>query len=540
MSTEVIDSPSSPENKNVASSKTVFGHPVGLFVLFFTEMWERFSYYGMRALLVLYLIEEVNSENPGLGWSDQDAGNLYGWYTMLVYITPILGGIIADKLLGFRKAITTGAILMSLGHFALAFEPMPAFYMGLALLIIGNGFFKPNISSIVGQLYADGSEKKDSGYTIFYQGINVGAFLGSILCGYLAETMGWHYGFGLAGIFMVIGMIQFQLSQKMFGSIGLPPKAQDGEVFANLEDNQDLVDSIEETKAKGLTKVESQRLIVVGVLAFFSIFFWAAFEQAGSSMNIFAREYTDRSLTGDGTTFKVISSIISLLPVGILLWLFLGTARKLGRDYAPAMGFMGLSVVILTAITGYMIYDQFSESGGEVPATWFQSLNALFIFTLAPIFSFVWQRLAKTKVNPNGPQKFAIGLVLLGLGFIPMVQGAAGIMGGDAPVEKVSMIFLVLAYLLHTMGELSLSPVGLSYVSKLSPVRLVGIMFGIWFFASAMGNKLAGSFSGYMKKIAEESTMADFFEILVYIPIGAGLLLFALSFPLNKLMHGVK
>lgn len=540
MSDVIIDTPESKESGNVASDVTLFGHPVGLFILFFTEMWERFSYYGMRALLVLYLVEEINSDNPGLGWNSDEAGDLYGWYTMLVYITPILGGIIADKILGFRKAITTGAILMSLGHFALAFEPMPAFYLGLGLLIVGNGFFKPNISSIVGQLYKDGSPKKDSGYTIFYQGINVGAFLGSILCGYLAETMGWHYGFGLAGIFMVIGMIQFQLSQKMFGKIGLPPKPKDGEVIGNLEDNQDIIDSIEETKKKGLTKVESQRLIVVGVLAFFSIFFWAAFEQAGSSMNIFASDYTDRTLSGDGTLFKVISSIISLLPVGILTWLFLGTAKKLGKDYGPAMAFMGLSVLILLGITGYMIYDQFQESGGEVPATWFQSLNALFIFTLAPLFSFAWQRLAKTKMNPNGPQKFAIGLVLLGLGFIPMVTGSAGIVGDAEGVQKVSMIFLVMAYLLHTMGELSLSPVGLSYVSKLSPVRLVGIMFGIWFFASAMGNKLAGSFSGYMEKIAEESTMSDFFQILVYIPIGAGLVLFALSFPLKKLMHGIK
>ena len=540
MSQENLDAPEGQATGNVASDTMLFGHPVGLFILFFTEMWERFSYYGMRALLVLYLVGEINSDNPGLGWENDEAGSLYGWYTMLVYITPILGGIIADKILGFRKAITTGAILMSLGHFALAFEPMPAFYLGLGLLIVGNGFFKPNISSIVGQLYPEGSTKKDSGYTIFYQGINVGAFLGSILCGYLAETMGWHYGFGLAGIFMVIGMIQFQLAQKMFGKIGLPPEPKKGEVIGNLEDNQDILDSIQEVKKKGLTKVESQRLIVVGVLAFFSIFFWSAFEQAGSSMNIFASEYTDRTLEGDGMTFKVISSIISLLPVGILTWLFLGTARKLGKDYAGAMSFMGLSVLILLGITGYMIYDQFQVSGGEVPATWFQSLNALFIFTLAPLFSFVWQRLAKTKLNPNGPQKFAIGLVLLGLGFVPMVTGAAGFVGESEGIEKVSMIFLVLAYLLHTMGELSLSPVGLSYVSKLSPARLVGVMFGIWFFASAMGNMLAGSFSGYMEKIAEESTMSDFFQILVYIPIGAGLVLFVLSFPLKKLMHGIK
>lgn len=520
----------------VAADKKIFGHPVGLFVLFFTEMWERFSYYGMRALLVLYLVSEINSDNPGLGWEKSEASGLYGWYTMLVYITPIFGGIIADKLFGFRKTITYGAILMSLGHFALAFEPMPAFYLGLALLIIGNGLFKPNISSIVGQLYPEGSAKKDSGYTIFYQGINVGAFLGSILCGYLGENLGWHYGFGLAGIFMVIGMIQFQLSQKMFGKIGAPPIKEAGKITGNLENHEDILDSVESVEQKGLTKVERQRLIVVGVLAFFSIFFWAAFEQAGTSMTIAANDYTDRSLSGSGAqTFKIIGSIINLLPIAILLWLFSGMIRKLGKEYFTSMAFMGLSILILGSIMGFVIYDQFASSDTEVPATWFQALNALFIFTLAPLFSFIWARLAKTSFNPNGPQKFAIGLFLLGIGFYPLVIGYA-----NADVEKASMIFLVLAYMLHTMGELSLSPVGLSYVSKLSPARLIGIMFGIWFFASAMGNKLAGLFSSYMEKIANESSLSDFFMILVYVPIIAGAVLFVLSFPLKKLMHGVK
>lgn len=523
---------SSVENKPVAMTTDLFGQPIGLFVLFFTEMWERFSYYGMRALLVLYLVEEIASENPGLGWNATEAGSLYGWYTMLVYITPILGGIIADKIFGFRKAITLGAILMSMGHFSLAFEPMPAFYLGLGLLIVGNGFFKPNISSMVGQLYQDGSKRKDSGYTIFYQGINVGAFLGSILCGYLAETIGWHWGFGLAGVFMVIGMIQFQLSQKMFGHIGLEPKKQ-----------QELqqADEVEETGAsqnEGLTSVESQRLIVVAILAFFSIFFWAAFEQAGSSLNIFAKEYTDRSLDEGALLFKIVSAMISFLPVGILVWLFVGLVGKLGKEYRAGMSFMALSIAILTGMLGWMVYDQFTEENLEVPATWFQSLNALFIFTLAPLFSWVWRRLADTRFNPTGPQKFSIGLVLLGIGFIPLVNASAGFVGDNA-AAKVSMIFLVLAYLLHTMGELSLSPVGLSYVSKLSPKRLVGVMFGIWFFASAMGNMIAGQFSGYMEKIAEESSMSEFFEILVYIPVGAGIVFFILSFALKKLTHGI-
>ena len=345
--------------------------------------------------------------------------------------------------------------------------------------------------------------------------------------------MGWHYGFGLAGIFMLIGLIQFQLSQKMFGEIGLSPKK------GNLDNNDDIIDSIEKVEKEPLTKVEIQRLVVVGVLAFFSIFFWAAFEQAGSSMNIFASENTDRTLDTETSKmiFNVIGAILSALPVVILTWLFIGMNKAIGKNYPAAMGFMALSVVILWGIIGYMVYSQFINPNPEVPATWFQSLNALFIFTLAPIFSIIWQKLAKSKLNPNGPQKFAIGLVLLGLGFIPMVIGSAGI-GGDS-MQKASMIFLVLAYLLHTMGELSLSPVGLSYVNKLSPKRLLGIMFGIWFFASAMGNKIAGSFSSYMEKIAEESSMSDFFEILVIIPIIGGVVLFLISFPLKKLMHGI-
>lgn len=520
-------------SNNVATEKEIFGHPVGLFMLFFTEMWERFSYYGMRALLVLYLVSEIGSENAGLGWNAEEAGSLYGWYTMLVYITPIIGGILADKIYGFRKAILIGGVLMTLGHLSLAFHPMPAFYLGLALLIVGNGFFKPNISSIVGQLYPDGSIKKDAGYTIFYQGINVGAFLGSILCGYLGETYGWHYGFGLAGIFMLIGLIQFKLSQEMFGEIGLPPKK------GNLEENIDLIDSVESVEKTPLTKVEKNRLVVVGVLAFFSIFFWAAFEQAGSSMTIFANDYTDRTLTGSAIlTFNVIAGILSAIPIVILIWLFLGMNKTIGKHYPAAMGFMALSVVMLTGLVGYMIYNRFANQDAEVPTTWFQGLNAFFIFTLAPIFSFIWMKLAKSKFNPNGPQKFAIGLILLGLGFIPLVIGAANV--GGTSMQKASMLFLVLAYLLHTMGELSLSPVGLSYVNKLSPKRLLGVMFGIWFFASAMGNMAAGQFSGYMKKIAETSTMSDFFNILVWIPIIGGIVLFLLSFPLKKLMHGIE
>jgi POT family proton-dependent oligopeptide transporter len=515
--------------------RKLFGHPVGLFVLFFTEMWERFSYYGMRALLVLYLIEAVSSDNPGLGWSTSRASNLYGWYTMLVYITPILGGIIADKLLGFRRAIIIGALLMTLGHLSLAFHPMPTFYLGLILLIAGNGFFKPNISSIVGQLYPEGSDQKDSGYTIFYQGINIGAFLGTLICGYLAETKGWHYGFGVAGIFMFIGMIQFIIAQRIFGDIGLAPKS------GNLEDHDDIIDSVRESKGEGLTKVERDRLVVVGVLAFFSIFFWAAFEQAGSSMNIFASEYTNRTLitASHVNTFKIVSLCLGVLPVAILTYLWLGMVRTIGKTLPLAMGFMSISVIVLWGFIIFMLQEQFQAQELEVPATWFQTLNALFIFTLAPLFSVIWRQLAHTRFNPNGPQKFAMGLILLGIGFLPLVVGALGV-GDGTSGYKTSMIWLIMAYLLHTMGELCLSPVGLSYVNKLSPKRLLGVMFGIWFFASALGNKLAGSLSAAMESMSEAVSMSGFFGVFVAIPVVAGIILFFLGFALNKYTHGIK
>lgn len=516
--------------KNIATEKEIYGHPVGLFMLFFTEMWERFSYYGMKALLVLYLTAEVVGKNPGLGWTEKEASGLYGWYTMLVYITPIIGGLIADRYFGSRKTILAGAILMTLGHLSLAFEAMPTFYLGLTLLILGNGAFKPNISSLVGQLYSDENEsRKDAGYTIFYQGINVGAFLGTLLCGYFGETYGWHYGFGLAGIFMLIGYLQFKLSQDMFGDLGKAPKD------LALENSKKEAKKTKEP----LTKTEKDRLIVVGVLAFFSIFFWAAFEQAGASMNIFARDYTDRSLSGSGITiFKIVSAVISASPLLILTVMFFSMYKSVGNIYQNSMKFMALTVVILWGMIGFMIYDQFTSKEIEVPATWFLTLNALFIFTLAPLFSKIWVGLSKTKLNPNGPQKFALGLILLGIGFIPLVVGASYI--DIDSTYKASMIFLTLAYLIHTLGELCLSPVGLSYVNKLSPKRYLGVLFGIWFFASAIGNKAAGELSGYMKEIQANSSLSDFFNLLVYIPVIAGIILFALSFPLKKLMHGIK
>jgi proton-dependent oligopeptide transporter, POT family len=432
-------------------------HPRGIYLLFFTEMWERFSYYGMRALLVLFLVSEVSK--GGLGWSSVQAGQLYGLYTGFVYVTPLIGGYLADKFLGFRYAVMIGAALMALGHASLAFDSMFAFYLGLILLVLGNGFFKPNISSMVGQLYPDGSPLKDSGYTIFYMGINIGAFLGILICGYLGERVGWHYGFGAASIGMTLGLILFASLQFMLGDVGLKPMK---------------VKTVVETKP--LTVYEKQRLYVVGVLAFFSMLFWLAFEQAGSSMNIFALKYTDRELN----------------------WL-----------------------------------------NFEVPASWFQTINPLFIIILAPLFSLLWIQLAKIHKNPDGPLKFMAGLFLLGLGFLVLVIGAANIPPG-AQSASVSMMWLIFALLLHTMGELCLSPMGLSYVNKLSPKHLMGIMFGAWFLAAAVGNYIGGVLFGMIDEIVKTQSISTFFLIFVFISWGGVVVLLALSFKLRKWMHGVK
>jgi len=439
-------------------------HPSALYLLFFTEMWERFSYYGMRALLILFLTSEMSK--GGFAFSTEKSGQIYGLYTGFSYLTTLLGGYIADRYLGFRRAVIIGGILMAIAQASLSFGSfggsVPIFYLGLVLLVTGNGMFKPNISSMVGQLYEDGSPLKDSAYTIFYMGINIGAFLGSIICGYLGENVGWHYGFGAAGVGMVLGVLILNTWQKMLGPIGLPPQKASKEK------------EVEAIPQPPLSLIEKQRLIVVLVLSFFSIIFWLAFEQAGSSMNLFASRYTNRDL-----------------------------------------GFF------------------------EVPATWFQSVNAFFIFTLAPLFSILWIKLEKVGKNPNGALKFAIGLFLLGLGFVALVIGAGSIPQG-ATSGSVSMLWLVLAYLLHTMGELCLSPVGLSFVNKLSPKHLAGLMFGVWFLATGLGNYLGGAISGFIDKFAQEQSLSNFFLLFVSVSIASSFILFLLSPLLKKWMHGVK
>ncbi len=510
-------------NGDEINQKTILGHPSGLFTLFFTEMWERFSYYGMRAILVLFLISSI--DNEGWGWDRSDALVLYGWYTGLVYITPIFGGLIADRFIGYRKAVVYGALLMTLGHAAMALEVFYDFYLyvGLSLLILGNGLFKPNISSIVGQMYKDDGKIKDAAYTIFYMGINSGAFLGILLCGYIGETVNWHYGFGLAGIFMLFGMLQFHYGQNIFGSIGLKPSEKKDDKNLDVKENQ--------TPRKTIV----DRLIVIGIFSFVTIFFWWGFEQAGGSMTIFANDYTNRDLIGTGAlTFKIINSLLVIVPMIILTIILYYLFNNTFQKYAMSNIFLSLSFIIIWGIIIWMLNREFVKDATEVPASWFAILNSFFIIVFAPVLSKIWQ----SKFNPSGPVKFGIGLMLLSIGFAILSYGSLSIPLGASSASQ-SMIFLILAYLFHTLGELCVSPVGLSYVSKLAPQKLVGLMFGVWFVANFIANLSAGFTGSYIDPIVEDYGMSVFFLIFTILPAVVGLLMIAANKKIVSMMHGI-
>ncbi|RNL56078.1 peptide MFS transporter [Pedobacter jejuensis] len=508
------------ESNGVETQKLI-NHPVGLFVLFFTEMWERFSYYGMRSLLVLFLVSEASKD--GWNWTRPEALQLYAWYTGLAYFTPIIGGLIADRITGYRKAVILGALIMTLGHATMALEGVSTnlFYLGLFFLIAGNGLFKPNISSIVGKLYPPTSDKKDAAYTIFYMGINSGAFLGMLMCGYVGEKVGWHYGFGLAGIFMFFGMLQFYFGQKIFGVLG-----------AAVNKTEKVIDPTEEVLPK---KVVSQRLWVVAILSIFTIFFWMVFEQAGGSMTIFAKDYTLRNLTGTaGATFKWVDAALTIFPLVAVTLVLLSLAFKIAKKYPATIFFTALSFIIIWGLAIWKVEKEFSSLNTEVPASWFGILNSFFIVTLAPFFSKLWE----TKFNPSGPVKFGMGLVFVGIGFAGLAYGGMDIARG-ASTAQVSMFWLIFAYFFHTVGELCVSPVGLSYVSKLAPAKLVGLMFGFWFTCTAIGNWLAGKSGSLIDKISSEYSISTFFLIFTFIPIVAGLIMFAINPILRKWMNGV-
>ena len=570
----------------------VLGHPAGLFVLFFTEMWERFSYYGMRALLVMFFTASLL--DGGWGWPREHAYAIFGTYTSLVYLSTLLGGYFADKKIGYRYAVVIGALLMTLGHGAMAVETPFFIYLGLTLLVFGSGFFKPNMTSIISEMYKGKDEKKDGAYTIFYMGVNAGAFLGILLCGYLGEQVGWRWGFGLAGIFMLFGLLQFWFAQNIFGDIGTKPVKQDKTAielspdepklnpFSELqlgliaiagilgiswifndpiskisEGAYNLFDfnmfGMEGSNVAILTalflfilllviripkydKITRDRMLAVMFFAFITIFFWAIFEQSPSSLTIFARDYTQRVLEGNSAfIFKIVNTLMTIIPLGIITWVLWLLFKKTFSKYALSNIFLAISFIIIWTIAIWMLSVEFGKDIAEVPASWFGVLNSLFIIAFAPLFSKWWE----SKYNPNANMKYAIGMVLLGIGMACVAIGASSIEPG-AKTASVSMIWLILVYFFHTMGELCISPVALSYVSKLVPGRMIAMMFGIWYLAVAIGMKLAGVFGEASEGIAKAQGLSYFFWILTAVAVGLGIIS-ALLYPvIKKLMHGVR
>jgi proton-dependent oligopeptide transporter, POT family len=512
----------SQNTKDEFFENNVLGHPAGLFVLFFTEMWERFSYYGMRALLVLFLTTSLIK--GGWAWSVEDALGLYGTYTMSVYFTPVIGGFLADKYLGYRWAVILGALAMTLGHASMAVETPLFLYIGIGCLIIGNGLFKPNMTSIISNAYDGHEEKKDGAFSLYYMGVNAGAFLGIMLCGYIGEKISWSWGFGLAGIFMFFGMLQFYFTQNIFGDIGLKPTA------ASKQESKD-----KEAKENTTPKVIRDRIIAVIIFSIFTVFFWAAFEQAGGSMTIFAEKFTQRELFGSNASiFKIADTLLTIIPLLIITYVLIKLFSKTFKKYSTGNLILSLSFVIIWGIVLWKVMREYNSPETEVPATWFGILNSLFIVVFAPIFSKWWE----SKYNLSGPMKFGLGLTLLGLGFGFLAYGSMGI--DTDSVVRVSMFWLIAAYLFHTLGELCISPVGLSYVSKLVPASWIGIMFGVYYLFIGMGNKLAGSMGGMIETITAQYSLTTFFLIFTIVPVGAGLLMVLLSPLMKKLMHGVK
>jgi len=686
----------------------VLGHPSGLFVLFFTEMWERFSFYGMRVLLINFLTMAVIGVNPGWEWTATNAGALYGTYAMLLYITPIFGGTIADRYIGYRWAVVIGSIIMTLGHASMALDTEFSIYAGLALLVIGTGFFKPNMTSILSEMYKAFPEKKDGAYTIFYMGVNAGAFFGMMLCGYLAENIGWHYGFGLAGIFMLLGTLQFWLAKPLFGKIGEVPSKkarlkaeQEAKISENEEDRRNpftlwdkilvvitavigltyaindplskignidvfkIVEINEKFKGQSVaiiiglilffilvigrlkryTKVVRDRMIAVIIFAFFVIFFWMSFEQGATSLVLFARDNTQRILSGNSALlFNIVNSILTITPLLIVSWVLYLLARQtikrilwsnivlfvcfvgiwsiaiwmLNKDWtsnAYQIKYSALKIADIDPKTNQPKTDEHDqlvfkyvpitesyivtssdvieektftiatqevlsvgdkirvhqEAGGklvnlnteqenkirsdyalknreskiihaeikelrknqvEITVSWFSILNSMFIIAFASSVSKIWD----SKYNPPAAYKYGFGLIIMAIGFGLLAFGSYGIVEG----VKVSMIWLIFAYLFHTLGELCLSPVGLSYVSKLVPARMIAFMFGMWYLAIAIGGKLAALLGGKIHEITEKYSLSTFFLIFTIVPIVAGILVISLHPKLKKLMHGVK
>ncbi len=573
-------------------SKTVIGHPAALFVLFFTEMWERFSYYGMRAILVIFLTGAILGDNPGWGWSSSAALSLLGTYAMFAYLAPLAGGWLGDKKIGYRNAVVIGALLMTLGHASMAVETPTFLYIGISLLVIGTGFFKPNITSIISKIYEGRDDKKDGAFNIFYMGVNAGAFLGIMLCGWVGEKVGWSFGFGLAGIFMLLGMIQFYYAQPLFGEIGGVPEKYDKKLEVKQENNEKLnpfspldillilifvvsalifIINDPLSKIGGInilnfsyfgmenslffalvafisfitlllvripryTPIVRDRMIVFTIFCLFTVFFWAAFEQGAGSLPLYTRDFTDRFLEGNSALiFKIVDILVTIVPLLVITYVLISLFKKTFTEILFSNIVLGLSFIIVWGIIIFKIYSESQSTSTEVPITWFAILNSLFIIIFAPLFSKWWD----SSYNPPASVKYFLGLALLGIGFGFLAFGARNVPAG-ADSASLSMMWLVFAYLFHTLGELCLSPMGLSYLSKLIPARMIAFMFGVYYLAVAIGNKLAHYVGGDIDKITQEYSLSGFFLIFTIIPIALGFISLLLHPIIKKSMHGIK
>jgi proton-dependent oligopeptide transporter, POT family len=436
-----------------SADATWFGHPRGVATLFFTEMWERFSYYGMRAFLILYMT--APAAKGGLGFDEENAGHIYGLYTGSAWLATIGGGLVADWLLGQYRSVFLGAILITLGHFTLAFHALPFFYTGLILIVIGTGLLKPNASTLVGSLYEPNDPRRDAGFSVFYMGVNLGAATGPLIAGYLAQRVDWHIGFACAGFGMLLGLIQYSFGRKYLQS-----------AIERLDAKSPKKES-DNAASLNFTSAEWKRLLAVVVFFLFASIFWAAYEQAGSTLNLFADRYT-----------------------------------------------------------------RLSVFGFSFPSSWFQSVPAIFVIIFAPIFAWMWIRLGSKE--PSSPLKFTLGLLFVGLSFLLLVPAASTAQSREG--IRVSPMWLVGVYFLQVAGELCVSPVGLSLVTKLAPQRIVGLMMGVWFLSIAVGDIIAGKLAGFFKTYP----LPSLFAAVAITAIGASVVLLLLIKPIKKLMGGIR
>lgn len=559
-------------------TKTFFGQPAGLFTLFFTEMWERFSYYGMRAILILFMTAAIAQDNPGLEMDTATAGAIYGLYTAAVYLLTLPGGWLADNILGQRKAIWYGGIIIMIGHILLAVPGTSVFFIGLVFVALGTGLLKGNISTIVGDLYPEGGARRDAGFSIYYMGINIGSFFGQMVVGYLGQEVNWHYGFGAAAIGMALGLIMYKITEyKYLGEVGVIAKAKATDAEPAVGSNKlalflllflvalitilQLTGMIDMTNiigiaqgmgivivsiavlffvyvltAGGLNTIEKRRVIVIFFLFVGAALFWSGFEQAGSTLNLFAERHTDRYFgpSGHSLILSILGGILSLLGMGYVWYTKVFEDKTLLDSLKIITG----TVVLAMSFVIYWLLSQISV-GWEMPASWLQSVNPFFIIVLAPVFGALWLKLAAKNMNPSAPLKFGFGLILLGLGFLMMVFAARLVVADLDGSARVTTLWLVMTYFLHTSGELTLSPVGLSMTTKLSPPKFVGQMMGVWFIGAALGNLIAGLFAGNFEadNVAE---MPSLFWSVVLFSVGSGIFFVIFSKPLKKWMGGIE